>query len=63
MPVSQGGTQHEMDNGNDDTPLQVDVEGLEEIELRIIAEKVWAMLARDALTATELRGGRNGRDY
>lgn len=34
----------------------VDVDDLEEVELRIIAEKVWEMLARDALMERERRG-------
>jgi len=44
------------ENEDEDDPLWVDVEDLEEIELRIIAEKVWEMLARDALFERERRG-------
>lgn len=44
------------ENSDEDAPLWVDVENLEEMELRIIAEKVMEMLTRDLLIDRERRG-------
>lgn len=41
---------------DDDAPLWVDAENLEEMELRILAEKVMELLERDLLYARERSG-------
>ncbi|MBI3959519.1 MAG: hypothetical protein HY328_11990 [Chloroflexi bacterium] len=42
--------------GDEDESAWVDVEELEEMELRIIAEKVWELLERDLLFDRERQG-------
>ncbi len=42
--------------GDEDESAWVDVEELEEMELRIIAEKVWELLERDLLFERERQG-------
>ncbi len=43
-------------SGDEDESVWVDVEGLEEMELRIIAEKIWELLERDLLVERERQG-------